>query len=138
MNLNTLLNLFNLFQLRAIRSDLAKLTAQPRPMPETDLTPELYESGRIQVPPPNPNSYRYKFTDAEWNARMDNPALSKQERSAILDDYRAEKAMNLMAEASPESVCRMVRSAAEIQAAFDQEVADSAISALELKFNGPK
>jgi hypothetical protein len=69
---------------------------------------------------------------------MDNPALSKQERSAILDDYRAEKAMNLMAEASPESVCRMVRSAAEIQAAFDQEVADSAISALELKFNGPK
>ena len=138
MKFNTLLNLFNLFQLRSIRSDLAKLTVRQTPMPEIDLRPELYESHGVQGPPPKPEPYMSRYTEAEWKARIHDPARSEQERSKTLSDYFAEKAMNLIAETPHEDFKRMVRRIREIDETIEQERTDGVISALELKYNGPQ
>lgn len=138
MNFNTLLNLINLFQLRGIRSDLAKLTARQTPMPEIDLRPELYESHGVQGPPPKPEPYMSRYSEAEWKARIHDPARSEQERSKALSDYFAEKAMNLMAETPPEDFRQMVRRIREIDETLEQERADRVICALQQRYNGPE
>jgi hypothetical protein len=85
-----------------------------------------------------PEVSQCRFTEEEWQARMRNPALSEQERRAILNDYLAGKAMKLMAEATPETVRRMTRDAAEMRELQEEEETEAAIRRLEQKFNGPQ
>jgi hypothetical protein len=136
MNLNAILSLFNLFQLRGIRSDLAKLTARQAPMPEIDLRPEIYESYGVQGPPPKPEAYRGRYSDAEWKASINDPARSEQGRSKALNDYFADKAMSALAETPPEEFQRMVRRIREVDETIEKEKVEAAICALELKYDG--
>ena len=127
--LSTLSTLFSFLTYREVRSLRAQLQPPP-PMPESELC-ERYIAGGVQGPPPQPEVFRCKCTEEEWSRRINSEPNA-------LNEYMAEKAMRLMTEASPVTIRRMARSAAEAREAYEQEEVEAAIRALELKFNGPE
>jgi hypothetical protein len=132
--LNTLLNFLNFLQLRRINRRLAGpevIVITQRP----GLLEGPYQAGKIQGPPPELQDSWTTADETEWQTRLSNPALSKEQRGAVLNNFFAARALSLAPALTPEYVEAMSRMRAEQKARREEELNEAAIRALELKFN---
>ena len=133
--LNAILSLLNFLQLRQLNRRLAGpevIVITQRP----GLLEGPYQAGKIQGPPPELQDSWTTADETEWQTRLSNPALSKEQRGAVLNNYFAARALSLAPDPTPEYIEAMARMRAEWEARREEEVTENAIRALELKFNG--
>jgi hypothetical protein len=81
MNWTFLVTLYNAFQLRALNRKLDVLTAPAPWMPDVDLMPEAYWTGRVQGPPPEvpSNPCSVFITEEELERRIAAKAIERLE-----------------------------------------------------------